>query len=180
MDTSVASILKNLPLRRHARILDVGAGIQARSFECISSIPEGEIILLEKDLDKLATITKQAEGYSKTGHTTRIHTLACDVDHGNNLPVRNSICDVVLVSHTLRHVVYRESLLKECMRVLAPGGLLVVVELSEDAHGIVTHPDARVTLDEMLEYTDRAGFIIGEHFDTPHGEYGIIGVSPLE
>lgn len=173
------NFIKKLPIKSNARILDIGSGINARSFDLLDLVPDGEIINLEIDKNKIDSIITKSLKYKQAGYTTKIQTLSFDVDNGNTLPFKDNTCDTIIISHTLRYLIYRESLLKECIRVLKPSGLIFLVELQSDAHNVATHPDMRIDIDDMFEYLERAGFLIGENFDTPHYEYGIIGICPL-
>lgn len=163
-----------MPLRKNGTVLDIGFGLGKTTKEIASVVPNGKVIALEIDKDKVESLQKEIEKL-KIGN---IKPLVFNVDDGKALPLRNSSCDAVLLIHTLRHVIYRESLLKECQRVLSPGGIILLIESRDDAFGLPAHPDARILLDDALEYLDRAGFLLGENFDTNHEEYGIIGVCP--
>lgn len=179
MANTTIDVLKKLPLKSNSRVLDIGSGLKGLSLELLDMIPNGEIINLDIDKNKIPSIISESLRHIKSGATTKIKTLNFDVDNGNSLPFRDKTCDMVIISHTLRSLIYRESLLKECTRILKPNGLLFLVELFPNAHNVVTHPDMRIELDDMFEYMERAGFIIGENFDTPHYEYGIIGICPV-
>lgn len=179
MNTHIKDILKILPLKNNARILDIGAGLNPKSFEVLEIVPDGQIILLEIDKNKLSSLLHKINQHKISGVKTQLHSLYFDVDNGNILPIRDSSLDLIIISHTLRHIIYRESLLKECNRLLVPGGLVLVTELHENAHFGDIHPDTRINPDDMLEYLDNAGFLIGDNFDTHHNEYGIIGVCPV-
>ena len=164
MNTEIKDILKNLPIKSNSRILCIGEPNSKHIIETIKNIPHGEIIILDN---------KRSE------NNKSLQTIYFDFDNGNNLPIRDKTCDIVFVYHTLRNIIYRESVLKECIRTLAPGGLILLVELYENAHVVTVHPDTRIKHDDMLEYLDHAGFSFGEYFDTQHHEYGIIGVCPM-
>ncbi len=168
MFTSVSFIIDSLPVKKDAKILDIGAGV-GRLAEFLSlKVPNGKVIAVELNQEKVKTL-----------HNKNIKALAVNVDNGKPLPFRESSFDAVVLSHTLRHLIYRESCLKECKRVLKPGGILLVIESRNDSFGVATSSDTKIMFDDMLEYLDHAGFLLGENFDTKQDEYGIIGVCPL-
>lgn len=167
MVTSISQILDALPLKQNGIVLDVSFGSNRSVNQIAEKIPHGQIIAIN------------LSGNTEKKVPKNIKYLNCSVDNGKDLPLKDSFCDVVVLSHTLRHVVYRESFLKECKRVLKPGGLILVIESQTDSFGVPVHPDMRIIIDDMLEYLDRSGFLLGENFDTSHHEYGIIGVCPL-
>lgn len=175
MASLARDILQALPLKRNGAVLDIGCGIGTLTKEAGLLVPDGKVVALEIDKLKLETVAAKA----RQKGLSHIKTLCFDVDGGRPLPFSTDSFDAVILSHVLRHIVYRESLLKECQRVLRPGGVLLVLESKEDAFGVSAHPDTRILFDDMLEYLDRAGFLLGETFDTRHEEYGIIGVCSM-
>ncbi len=167
MVTSISQILDALPLKQNGIVLDVNFGSSRSVKQIAEKIPDGQVIAIDLSSAREKKLPPN------------VKYLNCSPDNGKDLPLRDSFCDVVILSHTLRYIVYRESFLKECKRVLKPGGLILVVESQTDSFGVPVHPDMRIIFDDMLEYLDRSGFLLGENFDTSHHEYGIIGVCPL-
>jgi len=152
--------LKNLPFRKNSKVLFIGKPQKELLKDIHTQIPDGEFIFLTNNqnlnLDK------------------NILLIKTEIDNGKNLPFKNEYVDIIIVWHELRNLVYRESFLKECRRVLKHSGIICVIEIKKDEFGIMTHPDTRIEIDDMLEYLDRAGFVSSENFDTIHDEYGII------
>ncbi len=177
MELSVLDILKTLPLKQNGVVLDIGAGVGKLSKEISLIVPNGQVIALEINKDKIASLQKDIDN-NKSLKNIRI--LNIDVDNGRVLPFKDNSIDAVILAHTLKHIIYRESLLKECSRTLKGGGIILIVESKENAFGVTPHPDARIVLDDILEYLDRAGFLLGKTFDTKHEEYGIIGLCPID
>ncbi len=167
MVTSISEILDALPLKQNAIVLDVNFGNDRSVKQIAEMLPNGQIIAVDLN------------GTPDKKLPPNVKYLNCSVDNGKDLPLKDSFCDAVILAHTLRHVVYRESFLKECFRVLKPGGIILVVESQVDSFGVSVGGDMRIIIDDMLEYLDRSGFLLGENFDTSHHEYGIIGVCPL-
>jgi SAM-dependent methyltransferase len=163
---SIFEIFDALPLKKDSIVLDIYSGIRSLGF--YNKNPDIKFITIEKDIDKLKTL-----------HNKKVKAIKYDVDGGNLLPFKNNFCDVVVISHALRSVIYRESLLKDCKRVLKPGGLIIITESKIDSFSTSIHPDSKIIFDDMLEYLDRSGFILGESFDTKTEEYVIIGICPI-
>lgn len=166
MVQSIFEILYALPLKKDAIVLDIYPGIKSLPF--YKKNLNTKFIVIEKNLDKLNTL-----------HNQKIKAIKYDIDGGNKLPLKDNFCDVVIISHALRSVIYRESLLKDCKRVLKPGGLIIIAESKIDSFSSSIHPDSQIIFDDMLEYLDRSGFLLGESFDTKTEEYVIIGICPV-
>jgi ubiquinone/menaquinone biosynthesis C-methylase UbiE len=165
---SIFEIFDALPLKQDSIVLDIYSGVGTLAEDLSKKNPRSKIFAIEKDQDKLKTL-----------HNKKIKAINCDVDNGKSLPFKDFFCDVVIISHALRSIIYRESILKECKRILKPGGIIIITESKVDSFNTSIHPDSKIIFDDMLEYLDRAGFILGESFDTKTEEYVIIGVCPL-
>lgn len=53
------------------------------------------------------------------------HSVKVVADFTKPLPFKDNICDIVLLSNVLEHVPTPDLLIKECYRILKPGGVLI-------------------------------------------------------
>jgi ubiquinone/menaquinone biosynthesis C-methylase UbiE len=164
---SIFEIFDALPLKQDSVVLDIYSGVGTLAVDLMKKNPQAKILAIEKNIDKLNTLNNK-----------KIKAIKYDVDNGKSLPLRDNFCDVIIIAHALRSLIYRESLLKDCKRILKPGGLIIVAESKIDSFSTSIHPDSKIIFDDMLEYLDRSGFLLGESFDTKSEEYVIIGVCP--
>ena len=179
MWASKSDVISNLPIRTDSTLLDIGFGIGQDVLNILPKNHSGDFYAIEIDNTKLQTLqNKYHELKRKNQKVGQLHALLFDVDKGNKLPFKPGIFDIIILSHTLRHIIYRESLLKECIKVLKPGGIMLVVESKADSFGSLIDTDNKILVDEMLEYLDNAGFVLAESFDTKAEEYGIICIRP--
>ena len=172
-------VIKDLPLRTNARVLDINNSLTSNNFSLLDMFPNGYLINLNKDPEKIRTIIKSIEEKKIKNIHDKYSAFHFNYDNGNKLPFKDNSFDLVILSGILRGVVYRESFLKDIARILSRGGFILVTELYENAHGVETHPDSRILLDDMLEYLDTAGFIFHKSFDKNNDVYGIIGICSL-
>jgi ubiquinone/menaquinone biosynthesis C-methylase UbiE len=172
-------VIKDLPLRTDARVLDINNSLNSNESLLLDLFPNGHLITINKNRDKIKTIIKSIEDKKIKNIHDKYSAFHFEYDNGNKLPLKDNSVDLVILSGVLRDVVYRESLLKDIARVLCRGGFIFVTELYENAHGVETHPDSRILLDDMLEYLDTAGFIFHKNFDKNSDVYGIIGICSL-
>lgn len=105
-----SGLCRHLPQRPHpkARLLDVGCGNGA----FLSFAIDAGWDVVGVDSDPLAVTAAQTRG------------LAVHAVDAQSLPFESRSFDVVTVSHVLEHVHEPRILLKECLRVLVPGGQL--------------------------------------------------------
>jgi demethylmenaquinone methyltransferase/2-methoxy-6-polyprenyl-1,4-benzoquinol methylase len=112
--------------RAGARVLDLagGTGDLARLFADAAG-PSGRVVLSDINGAMLA------EGRDKLlDRGTRLEVVQCDAER---LPFRDRAFDVVSIGFGLRNVTDKDAALREMRRVLAPGGVAVVLEFSKVA-----------------------------------------------
>jgi ubiquinone/menaquinone biosynthesis C-methylase UbiE len=102
--------------RPDARVLDVGCGA-------------GD------NLARLRRYGGRPFGIDPSQDRVRSASTLCPavVARGEQLPWRDGAFDLVYVSHVLHHASDLHAVLRECRRVLAPGGLLFVLESVDDS-----------------------------------------------
>jgi demethylmenaquinone methyltransferase/2-methoxy-6-polyprenyl-1,4-benzoquinol methylase len=113
-------------VRQGARVLDLagGTGDLARLFSDAAG-PSGRVVLTDINGAMLA------EGRDKLiDRGLLLDVVQCDAE---KLPFRDRAFDVVSIGFGLRNVTRKEAALAEMRRVLAPGGVAVVLEFSRIA-----------------------------------------------
>lgn len=95
-----------------SRVVDVGSGYSM--FRCMERDWPFEITCCDLDEPALRVIEEQSEGYS------------CVVSDAAELPFSGGEFDGLFAGEILEHVVEPEAALREWMRVVKPGGILVV------------------------------------------------------
>lgn len=86
-----------------------------------------------------------------------------EVGDATALPVGDASADLVVSLHALHHIEDWRGAVRECVRVLRPGGQLAVTEMTSqiiDARwlrAVSRHPDDRFTADELLAELGRQG-----------------------
>lgn len=119
-----------LPVERRGRVLDVGCG-------------SGDI------LNELRRLRWRVEGVDPDPQAVRLaaRNYGLDVEVGT-VETRDyppDHFDAVIASHVIEHVYDPVSFLKECWRVLRPGGILVIATPNADSLGhLLFGPDWRV------------------------------------
>jgi ubiquinone/menaquinone biosynthesis C-methylase UbiE len=120
-------LLDGLPLGGARRLLDVGAGPGTFARRAAARFPGLTVIALEPS----RTFARRCEG---------VHVVRAA---GEALPLADGAVDVAACVSSIRHVQDRARTLRELRRVVAPGGLLAIVELdpAADAARIAAHAD---------------------------------------
>lgn len=121
-----ASITAWLPLETGPRqIVDLGCGTGAGTFALLSRFPDARVTAVDVSADHLRRLREKARAH---GMEDRVRTLQADLD-GTAWPDLGSP-DLVWASASLHHMADPHRALRTVHDLLAPGGLLAVVELS--------------------------------------------------
>ena len=173
----LASVIQRYTLSPYPLILDLGAGPGLLSVEIFRKIPQATII----GIDPLIKMLQLAKGNVKN---TDFQTFEPIVGVSENIPLKNSTVDVIASRFSLPYWIQPNKSFEEMMRVLKPGGKVVLEELNRDfptwklfcikihmlfnrAGRDVTkyHTDAYKlahTLDQVEHFFTDAGFTISE------------------
>ena len=115
-------MVDNLNIKPGSNIIDLGAGSGAYVYEAIRvNGKSGQVIAIDIDKEKLKMV-KDTCFYG--GYV--IDTLLADLDKPLILP--DYTADYIILANTLHLCDNKESLLKECNRILAPNGYMLFVE----------------------------------------------------
>ncbi|MGO1333530.1 MAG: class I SAM-dependent methyltransferase, partial [Cellulosimicrobium funkei] len=123
LDEAVAVAVGHAPAPTRA-VVDLGAGTGTGTRALARAFPDAEIVAVDADAAMLDRLRARLAG---TGLADRVRTVEADLDAGWP-PV--GVADVVWASASLHHVADPARVLHDARDALAPGGLLVVVEMT--------------------------------------------------
>jgi len=128
-----------------ARVLDVavGTGLVARAADDILG-EQGRITGIDPSAGMLAE-----------AHAALPVTLVQGV--AERLPFADACADFVTMGYALRHVADLESTFREYLRVLKPGGVLLILELTPPPAGTVAYRLTRLYLRRVVPFLARLG-----------------------
>ena len=119
--------LEVLSLKSGERVLDVGCGVGFLTHGMALKVGEaGQIIGIDKNPEMISHAQKRCESLRQTGF---------HVGDAAQLPAENETVDAVSCTQVLLYVNDVSKVLSEMMRVLKPGGRIVIVET--DWRGVV-------------------------------------------
>jgi len=119
MEAIVAHYLGQLAFGPDTLTIEVGAGAGAVSRRIAAAAAPGRVIGYEPSAGFVAEARSRAAGQSN---------LAFEQADGVSLPMADGTVDFVIMHTVLTHVTDPQALLAEAMRVLKPGGRLVVCD----------------------------------------------------
>jgi ubiquinone/menaquinone biosynthesis C-methylase UbiE len=131
--------LSALRLRPGQRVVDLGAGMGALPLSLASAPPEerpGSVVEVDFVAEGLQRARSRLRGSTtgETSFTTGFAIANLDLDGDcPAVPLASGVADAVLASLVINYLADPERLLIECMRILRPGGRLVVSTMRRDA-----------------------------------------------
>ncbi len=123
LDEAVAVAVEHAPDPTRT-VLDLGAGTGTGTRALARAFPDAEVVAVDADAAMLDRLRARLAG---TGLAECVRTVEADLDAGWP-PV--GVADVVWASASLHHVADPARVLHDVHDALAPGGLLVVVEMT--------------------------------------------------
>ncbi|WP_121827923.1 class I SAM-dependent methyltransferase [Streptomyces sp. S1] len=153
-----ADLVSWLPVRTPPReIVDLGCGTGAGAFALLDRFPEAHVTAVDSSAEHLQRLREKACARGVEG---RVRTVQADLDRADWPDLGTP--DLVWASASLHHMLHPDRALRQVHDLLAPGGLLTVVELAgfprflpEDA------PEDRPGLEERCH-------VAGERFHAEH------------
>ncbi|MFF4871656.1 class I SAM-dependent methyltransferase [Streptomyces sp. NPDC000961] len=153
-----ADLVSWLPVRTPPReIVDLGCGTGAGTFALLDRFPEAHVTAVDSSAEHLQRLREKACARGVEG---RVRTVQADLDRADWPDLGTP--DLVWASASLHHMLHPDRALRQVHDLLAPGGLLTVVELAgfprflpEDA------PEDRPGLEERCH-------VAGERFHAEH------------
>ncbi|MBV9159279.1 MAG: class I SAM-dependent methyltransferase [Candidatus Kaiserbacteria bacterium] len=152
-------------------IADFGAGSGAYVLEIAALLKnEGHIYAVDVQKDLLRRIKNEANarGYKN------VEIIWGDLEKEKGSHIASDHIDLVLISNILFQVDPKEPLLVEAMRILKPGGKLVVIDWADSYGGMGPTKAHVVKKDAALALARSAGFAAVREFDAGVHHYGLI------
>jgi len=103
------------------RVLDLAAGTMDVSLAINKTHPEMDVLALDFALPMLA----RGRDKTRAKGVTRIHPALAD---GRKLPLPDACVDAATIAFGIRNIKPREDAYREMLRVLAPGGKMLILE----------------------------------------------------
>ena len=135
-------VLRCAGLRRGMKVLDVatGTGLVARAAARIVDDPRA-VMGIDPSAGMLGQARRSFGGLLVQGRI-------------EDIPARDGMFDFVTIGYALRHAADLDVAFRECLRVLAPGGRLVVLEISRPGSRLM-HAATRLYLTRVLPFVMR-------------------------
>ena len=157
------------------KVADFGAGSGGYTFLLSNQVgASGHVYAVEVQQDLLRRLKNEAE---RRG-CKNVDIIWGDFEERNGSKIASDLLDVVLLSNTLFQLDDARGAVREALRVLKPGGSLVVIEWSDSFGGIGPEKSAIVTAETVRHMAQDIGFTSNREFEAGAHHYGLVFIKP--
>jgi SAM-dependent methyltransferase len=163
----VADVLALLELRGDETVVDYGAGVGYTTLPLAAALPRGRVVAVDRSAELLDELRLRVAGNAAalqpaaTAPVEFVHTTE------NRVPLPDGGADAILTVSVWHEIWDDQSALGELRRLLAPGGILAIVDWAP-VERPVGPPAARIlTLEQALAVVDAKG--LAAHVVRPAG-----------
>lgn len=167
-------ILKKAKICENLKIADLGCGASCHFVFLASKIVGKRGAVYAVDI--LKTILESINKRIKQENIENIKTIWSDLEIFNATKIESGSLDVALLVNTLYQSHKRAEILREAIRMIKKGGLLLVVEWKNIATPFGPPPEEQVKLDSLKIVAQKLGLKIEDEFDAGQYHYGILFV----
>lgn len=153
-----ARLVELLELAGTETIVDFGAGTGMYSLPIADAVPQGELIAVDEQAELLDMLA---------GKLSRRRSAGCIrivLNDDGEVPLPDSVADRVVMINVLHHIIEDRTAVDEALRLLAPGGLLLVAEFARMDRPVGPPNDHVLDLEELRATLTQLGLVEREVF----------------
>lgn len=164
-----------LHLRDGQIVADLGTGSGHYAMHSAKAVaPTGKVFAVDIQKELLSRLQKEAH----KNHFRNIEIITGDLEHLGGTKIRESLCDVVIISNTLFMITNKKNLILEAKRILKPRGRLLVIDWAGSFSGMGPHSQHVLYKEECMKLVLEAGFEVDHEINAGSHHYGIIFRKP--
>jgi ubiquinone/menaquinone biosynthesis C-methylase UbiE len=165
------NFLKHIEVREGMKIADFGAGNGHIAFKVAEIVGDKGIVYA---LDIKKNIIAHLENEAKHQGLHQVKPVWTDLEMIHYNPIASETVDIVLIINMLFQSNKHAAVLKEAYRILAPGGIVVIVDWKKTATPFGPPPDERVTLEKIKQIAYTIGLNRIKEFEPDPYHFGIV------
>lgn len=167
------ALLKRAGVDVGMRVADMGAGREGTfAFTAAKMVTDtGHVYALDVVKEVLGAL----ESSARTHGFNNVTTVWTDLElYGATAQIADSSLDFGILSDTLFQSPEKEDMLRECFRMIRPGGKMLVVEWKPAATAIGPDVETRVHPDEVRRLAQQLHLQVVEEFEAGEYHWGMI------
>lgn len=162
-------ILKQLDLREHMVVADLGAGTGFYSIPAGYIVTSGKVYAIEINKDYLKTITNKI----KEANLSNVDIIWGNIEKKGGTKIGDGILDAVIASNILFQVDDKDGFLNEIKRILKTKGKILVVDFDSDIFA-GSDKSRFMDKDKARSMFEQQGFMFERYIDAGEHHYGMI------
>ena len=172
-------IVEQLPIFAGQKVADFGAGSGSYTFLLAKKVAGGQsgaVYAVDVQQNMVDSIVAEA----RKQNLTHVHGVWGDLEAPKGSRLRDASIQAVLMANTLFQTEHPAKVIREAQRVLAPDGLLIIIDWSESFGNIGPKEDHVITQEAARLLIEEYNFEIEKPFDAGEHHYGIIARKQLQ
>jgi ubiquinone/menaquinone biosynthesis C-methylase UbiE len=126
-------------------------------------------------LDVVKEVLGVIDGMVKDAGLSNVQTVWTDLElYGAAKDIADNVIDVGILANTLFQSQKRADMLKECVRMMKPGGTLLMVDWKPSDTAIGPPVDHRASAQEMKDIAQGMGLTVTEQFEAGEYHWGLL------
>lgn len=165
-------ILEKAKVKEKMKVADLGCGASGHFVFPVSHLVGNKGTIYAVDILKtsLETVKKRA----RQENIKNIITIWSDLEMFKATKIEAESLDVGLLINTLYQSRKRAEILRESIRMIKKGGLLLVIEWEDISSPLGPPPEERVNIEQLEKVCEKLGLKIEEQFDAGEYHYGVL------
>ena len=163
--------IAQLDVREGDHVADFGAGSGAYAFAIAKRVgSSGRVYAIDVQKDLLAKLKNEAHRQN----ISNIEIIWSDLDDEKGITLLDASVDACIVSNLLFQVSSKERVAIEALRILKPGGKVLVIDWDDSYGGLGPTKQHVFPKQSALELLTEKGFIYEKDIDAGAYHYGMI------
>ncbi len=163
--------IEQFNLETGMEVADFGAGAGYLAVEAAEVVgKKGKVYVIDIQQELLT----KSKHFAKEHHLDSIVFIRGDLEKEEGSTLEKESVDAVIISNLLFQVEKKDAVLLEALRILKPGGRLLLVDWRESFGGVGPQKEYVLPESEAKALAEKAGFSFIQNIDTGAYHYGLI------
>ncbi|MEK7647160.1 MAG: class I SAM-dependent methyltransferase [Patescibacteria group bacterium] len=171
MFVSPQNVINNLELRSGMIAADFGCGAGYYSIPLAHAVGgNGKVYAYDVRKEMLEMVRSRA----RLEHLLNIEAVWADLEMSGSTKLREATVDAAIISNILFQIDDRKAVIKEAVRILKNGGLLMLIEWDETAKMGGPTPQQKISREEAKRLAEESGCEFTKEFNAGDQHYGLL------